>query len=381
VTIAPVTIRNYILYDAFIPLSLGTGQILLQGISDYDPEYTLGIPNSDLGIAKQEAEMLNRPDYAHTLFGDDALIRDRMRNARALKVIRENPVWFASIMVRRSFWMLQLEKARRVSTEIPVMHNLATENLAPVFHSNAQTLPEFINSISPEAIIQTSENGDHIRLQTDSSKYGAQFQLAPFAVEKHTDYVLNLNFTLREGRICIGIIGSETGNLYYSTVFDTTLGKSAAEQTLKAAKLPFVSRENSVQVVIFNETPATGRSIVEVHEAALFNLGASNAVWTRPFRLIVQTIQRLITTPVILPLAIIGLIILIRRRKWQALLILLLIPFYLFSFQSALHTEWRYVLIIHHFLLVLAAVTIAAFAGILSGYFRRRFPRRELNQH
>lgn len=36
--IAPVTIRNFIVYGELIPLSLGAGQTLLEGIADYDEE-------------------------------------------------------------------------------------------------------------------------------------------------------------------------------------------------------------------------------------------------------------------------------------------------------------------------------------------------------
>jgi len=36
--IAPVTIKNAVVFHRFIPLSLGTGQTLLEGIADYDEQ-------------------------------------------------------------------------------------------------------------------------------------------------------------------------------------------------------------------------------------------------------------------------------------------------------------------------------------------------------
>ena len=59
--VLPLTIRNAIVFHRFIPLSLGAGQTLLEGIADYDPQGKFGIPNTDIGIMKQEAEQFHRP--------------------------------------------------------------------------------------------------------------------------------------------------------------------------------------------------------------------------------------------------------------------------------------------------------------------------------
>jgi hypothetical protein len=49
------------------------------------------------------------------------------------------------------------------------------------------------------------------------------------------------------------------------------------------------------------------------------------------------------------------------------LLVLLAVPVYYLCAQSALHTEYRYVLVIHHFLFVLAAVSLCRAADIIKG--------------
>jgi hypothetical protein len=59
-----------------------------------------------------------------------------------------------------------------------------------------------------------------------------------------------------------------------------------------------------------------------------------------------------------LPLSLIGAGMLVYQRQFQKLAILLVVPCYYFFTQSALHTEYRYVLVIHYFLFVLAAVAI-----------------------
>jgi len=96
-TVAPVTIRNWIVYREFIPISLGAGQILLEGIGDYDPKNEFGIPATDSGICEMEAKKFNKPEYALTLFGADGIWRDRMRLKTGLEFIREHPFWFAQV--------------------------------------------------------------------------------------------------------------------------------------------------------------------------------------------------------------------------------------------------------------------------------------------
>ena len=57
--VLPLTIRNAIATRHFIPVSLGAGQTLLEGIADYDANNRFGIPNTDMGIMRQEAESLS----------------------------------------------------------------------------------------------------------------------------------------------------------------------------------------------------------------------------------------------------------------------------------------------------------------------------------
>ena len=63
-----------------------------------------------------------------------------------------------------------------------------------------------------------------------------------------------------------------------------------------------------------------------------------------------------------LPLVLAGIILLARARKFRALAALLAVPLYYLCVQSALHTEYRYVLAVHYFLFVLAAAALYSFA-------------------
>jgi len=199
--IAPITIRNALVYGKFIPVSLGAGQTLIEGIADYNSDGSLGLPQTDVELIRDEAETARRPEYANSLFTPDGIERDRARLARGFAVIRAHPIWFAGVMVRRATSMLRLERTP-------------------------------------------------LRLDRTNSGTWQLFQ------------------------------------------------------------------------------------------------------W--PLR----ALQKIFITAVFLPLLLIGAGILVYQRQFQTLVILLVVPCYYFCTQSALHTEYRYVLVIHYFLFVLAAVAI-----------------------
>lgn len=109
-TIAPLTIRNAIVFREFIPVSLGAGQTLIEGIGDYDYEKILGQPQTDDELIRGEAETYQRPEYANSLFTPDGPVRDRARMSRGFAVIRAHPIWFGTVMLRRAVSMLKLER-------------------------------------------------------------------------------------------------------------------------------------------------------------------------------------------------------------------------------------------------------------------------------
>jgi 4-amino-4-deoxy-L-arabinose transferase-like glycosyltransferase len=197
--VAPITIRNALVFDHFIPISLGAGQTLLEGIADYDPGRRFGLPDTDVEIAEMEAREYQRPDYASTLFGPDGVTRERLRLKRGVNVIKSNPVWFTGIMFQRAIAMLRFER-------VPII---------------------------------------------DAERAGK------------TGYPSLLRF-----------------------------------------------------------------------------------------------VQKVFLTATMLPLSIIGFVALLLTRRWTALAALLVVPTYYFLFQSALHTEYRYIIALHYFLLVFASVAI-----------------------
>src|SRR5437588_1426344 len=80
--VAPLTIRNAVVFGHFVPVSLGAGQTLVEGLADYDTERKFGLPDTDIELIKQEAATYGRPEYADSLFTPDGFERDRARTSR-----------------------------------------------------------------------------------------------------------------------------------------------------------------------------------------------------------------------------------------------------------------------------------------------------------
>jgi 4-amino-4-deoxy-L-arabinose transferase-like glycosyltransferase len=91
---------------------------------------------------------------------------------------------------------------------------------------------------------------------------------------------------------------------------------------------------------------------------------------TRAPRLAVRALQKLFVTALDLPLVLAGIFFLARARKFRALAALVAVPLYYLCVQSALHTEYRYVLAVHYFLFVLAAAALYH----IGLFARRRWP-------
>jgi hypothetical protein len=125
--------------------------------------------------------------------------------------------------------------------------------------------------------------------------------------------------------------------------------------------MPFAAGNRSeVLFVVSNNGSSTVRSTAVLGQAELFELGRTPYQWSRLMRPALRGIQRnVFTTSHLLPLIGIGIILLAAGRRGPALLVLLAVPAYYLLVQSALHTEYRYILAIHYFLLVIAAVTFA----------------------
>ncbi len=370
--VLPLTIRNAIVFHRFIPLSLGAGQTLLEGIADYDPQGRFNIPSTDLGIMKQEAEDFHRPDYYGTLFNPDGVERERGRLARGFAVIRAHPFWFSGVMVRRAGSMFRLERSRLVSTEPPVSHPLNSfENLQPVWLKTPTELLTTCAVTVQQAEAVPAPNSEALVLTGDSRRYGEQLMSELVPVKQNSDYVFTVPTKIERGRIKISV-RNQSGTPYSSAIVETLETKSAAEQPVNLVQLPCVAtNDDRVRVVFSNEASNPPNPVAQIGTIKLFELGSARFLWTQYPRLLVNSIQRLFLTAVTLPLAIIGLALLIIRKHKRALIILSVVPIYFSYVQSIVHTEYRYVLAVDYFLFALAAMSVSWIINlVMAGYSR-----------
>lgn len=105
--VAPIMVRNALAFHAFLPTGLGVGTNLWEGIGETERAAEFGAVYSDEKLIEQERAMMNlAPDAPLGLYWPDGVARDRARTRRALAVIKQHPLWYARVMMRRMWGSL-----------------------------------------------------------------------------------------------------------------------------------------------------------------------------------------------------------------------------------------------------------------------------------
>ena len=409
-TIAPITIRNLVVFHHFIPLSIAGGENLVVGIGDCDPENRFGMPHSDREARLKDVEWNGRPDYGASLWTPDGIERDQIRFARGLQVIRSNPGWFLKAMLLRGGFMLSYNdsRARRwpfttavvpiVSLEPRFGHKFEasdpgaeSENTPPVVMSNgvlltgvrlhlavpeqttwstsASDLTSLGVLLSQRAAISQSPDKQTLRLTGDDSAYADQFAAEPIEVHPNNDYVLSLEAKVLRGDMAVklssldGRISATTASILVAqqeSQSDTDPADSHNQQDLTLIQAPFASgRIDKLRLVFSNNDPNGSRPEVLVGSARIFSIGPTPGTWTRIPRTLTRGLQRnLFLTSRLTPAIILGIALLVVAGMRKTVALLLVIPVYYLSVQSALSTEYRYILPIHYILFIAGAVTL-----------------------
>jgi 4-amino-4-deoxy-L-arabinose transferase-like glycosyltransferase len=73
--------------------------------------------------------------------------------------------------------------------------------------------------------------------------------------------------------------------------------------------------------------------------------------------MILKSVQKFFITAIMLPLVLFGLLVLLKRRQLMVIGLVCIVPAYFICIQSLLHTEYRYVLAMNYFLVILVAVS------------------------
>jgi hypothetical protein len=105
--IAPVVARNAVAFHAFLPTGLGMGTNLWEGIGETERAAEFGAVYGDANLIEQERAAMNLgQDAPLTLYWPDGVRRDRERTRKALAVIVSHPIWYARVMARRMWGVL-----------------------------------------------------------------------------------------------------------------------------------------------------------------------------------------------------------------------------------------------------------------------------------
>ena len=248
--VAPITIRNYVLYHEFIPVSINSGIVMWEGIADVGGE-RFGAVKTDPEVIAQEAILYDDPRYGEMWSWPDGIQRDRDRIKKSLRIIAQNPFWFARGMVSRVGTMF------KYSADAPLTFSASD--------------------------IGFKELGETVR-QTNRWKKNGPPEPPPIE---------------------------------------------------ELSKMPVVGYGESIS-------------------------------WARP---VVRMLQRAAKeTSLLFILAGMAVVFFLSPRR---ALYVLLVPLYYFVFQSALHTEFRYTIPLHHFMFVFSATIWVLIGSVVWGFVRR----------
>jgi hypothetical protein len=358
IVIAPITIRNALVFRSFVPVALGAGITLSEGIGDYDVEQRFGLSATDDGTNAQEAQWANRPDYAAELYRPDGIARDRGRAARALSVIRAHPAWFVGTMIRRMVTMLQYEQVPIISAEPTVSHSLEITKDTPLVWSRSPQELLSDSQVSGSAKTSLTQEGDvALWLETGDA---AKIMTNPITVRRKFDYVLTIPVTTQQGRVSITVRPVGRSQVLASATLPDSLERLPYTNAFAPTiQIPFVNtNDDQIQLIIANVESPASRAIVDIGRAELHELGPASYLWTRYPRKLVKAIQKLFVTRYFLPLTILGVVLLAVHRRKVALAVILTLPLYYLFSHAPLHFEPRYMLPAYFFWFVLVALAI-----------------------
>jgi hypothetical protein len=331
-TIIPITIRNVVVFHHFIPLSLGAGVTFVQGIAEYDSTGRFGLPSTDFQTLQLESKLYNRPDYSNDLFSPDGIEREASRLNQGLSVVRSQPLWFASVIVRRIIFMLRYERVSLISARPPVTHCELQPGTPPTWSTSLTRATRGDNG--QPVMTQKAAAGPQESLRmTGGDSEPAQVVIFPEAnIQKDTDYLLQVPIRIERGSATLHVESLTTGEKLASTSTLVSLADiDDIEQPLAVVKLPFVSRKtNRIQIRLHiggREHPR----ILNVGELQLFDLGPAEMGWTYYLRTIVRSLQRFFLTAWMLPFLIGGLCLLFVAGQKKSLVMLSAIPGYYLS--------------------------------------------------
>lgn len=385
--ISPMTLRNWLVLHHFVPSTIHAGLVLIEGLGDYDTEGRFDMPATDGEALEKENEWYARNDVS--LWSPDGIERDRARFGRGVAVIRSNPLWFSGVMLRRAMFMLRYSDwhmpgrtyitsaAPPLSKEPVFNHDLDAANQRQLVWSNsAAELFAGGRTLSNQSAASLTGVNSTLEITGDDTDFGEQFAFAPLDVKPNTDYLLNLFINSEQGNTAVKVTVADRAVALISDGIPIEWRTAGPKKKDKLSKrktqdsydepkanvvdLPFATNNRtSVVVVLSKNGKDVEKPVVNITQAQLWELGATPNRWTHFPRSIIRGIQKtLFTTKAMWTLIIAGILLIALAKGKQVPAVLLVVPAYYLCFQSAVHTEYRYILPIHYFFFIIAAVAL-----------------------
>lgn len=389
IVISPITIRNWVVFHRFVPVTLASGLLLVEGIGEYDAEGRLGMAPYDQGVCIKDAEWHGRRDYRENLWVPDGIDRDHSRFARALAVLRANPIWALRVMIQRMAFMVRYNDFRPtamasrtsiapcVSWTPSFGHN--TEVPSGIQPVSSVTAEDWMSSpISQKAAGSLANNGQEVVLSGSGLADETLLVSTPSSLKKHTDYILKISAELEEGeaaidarstdqRVTLGrevllkapepstINSKEPGSIERQSEPPPTPGHA-----IPVVEIPFASgHQPAIGVAISYHAKQASKTSIRLGRTELFELGPTPYQWTRPPRAVIRALQQnLFKTSYMRLLIVTGIMLLALAGQWRALLIVLAVPVYYLLSHAPFGIDYRFTLPMHYFLFICAAAAL-----------------------
>ena len=112
VVIAPIVVRNYVVFPDFTPTGGTIGANLWEGLGETELGRQNGFVLGDVKMVEKEKARLGLPaDAQIDVQWPDGIRRDRERTSESLAFIKQHPIWYAGVMLGRMWGMLKVAGA------------------------------------------------------------------------------------------------------------------------------------------------------------------------------------------------------------------------------------------------------------------------------
>lgn len=138
VTIAPIVVRNYITFPDFTPTGGTIGTNLWEGLGETELGRKNGFAvNDDKMIESERIKMGLPADFPIQAQWPDGIRRDRERTRESLAFIKQHPVWYAGVMLKRMWAMLKVAGDPLPYSASNGINVTSTKTLSPAWQGGA----------------------------------------------------------------------------------------------------------------------------------------------------------------------------------------------------------------------------------------------------